>query len=356
MSDARFSAVAMLDWARSVPVGADRDLAQTAMPVVAWSELGVDVAELDRVGRDGGELHARLVHAIAMRHGVNRGEVAMVSGATQAAFCALAALIEPGCDVIVEQPTYGPLLQLVRSLGANVVPLPRRRETGWLPDPDELRRLITPATRAVVLTDLHNPTGTHLPGQLVDAMLDVLDNTRAHLYLDEVYLEFAPGPMPVTGFRSGRRVVVGRSVTKGFGLSWLRGGWVLASLEIAARVRQARDYVQVFPPTPTVLGVEAALRDDEARRERAAARVRRGFELVQRHLGDRVDIPAPYADAPAVCFPAIPADVVDRALKEHGICVAPGRLFDVPDRARIACARDPEILDSGLRDLAALLD
>lgn len=351
----------MLDWARSVPCGAERDLAQTAMPAVGWSELGVDPAQLARCGVDGAMVEDELVDALAARHGVSSDEVALVSGCTQGAFCILASLIEPGSEVIVEAPTYGPLVDLVSSLGARVVRLPRPMGNAFLPDPAELRALLTPRTVAVVLTDLHNPSGAHLPPQLVSSLLDVIEeHSGARLVLDEVYLEFDPSEQPLSGYATGRPVIATRSVTKGFGLSWLRCGWVLASPDDIARVRRANDYLQVFLPSTSAVACSAALVTERDRRAAAAARVRGGYEIIATHL-DRSDVTlvAPYAPAPAVCFPRIhatDATALTDALLARGVAVAPGHLFGEPAHCRIACAAAPSTLRAGLEILVELLD
>ena len=221
--------------------------------------------------------------------------------------------------------------------------------------------MLTPRTVAVVLTDLHNPSGTHLPPALVSSLLDVIEeHSGAHLFLDEVYLEFDPSDEPPSGYATGRPVIATRSVTKGFGLSWLRCGWVLASPDNIARVCRANDYLQVFMPPTSAVACSAALATERERRAAAAARVCSGYEIIAEHL-DRpgVTLVAPHAPAPAICFPRIhPTDAraLTDALLERGVAVAPGRLFGEPAHCRIACATAPSALRAGLEILVELLD
>ncbi len=72
---------------------------------------------------------------------------------------AMAALVEPGDDVLVEQPTYGPIAEVASYLGARILRFERREENGWQIDAEDVQRAITPKTRLICLTNLHNPTG-----------------------------------------------------------------------------------------------------------------------------------------------------------------------------------------------------
>ena len=72
---------------------------------------------------------------------------------------AMAATIEPGDEVLVEHPTYELLVSVLQYLGARVRYFERRMEDGFCLDPAEVERQITPRTRLIVITNLHNPSG-----------------------------------------------------------------------------------------------------------------------------------------------------------------------------------------------------
>src|SRR5262249_58548777 len=71
---------------------------------------------------------------------------------------AMAAIIEPGDEVLIEHPAYGPILDVAYYLQASVRRFRRAEENGWAIDPAEVRRCVTPRTRLIVITNLHNPT------------------------------------------------------------------------------------------------------------------------------------------------------------------------------------------------------
>jgi aspartate/methionine/tyrosine aminotransferase len=156
-------------------------------------------------------------------------------------------------------------------------------------------------------------------------------------------------------------VVTARSLTKAFGLSWLRCGWLQGPPALLRRALEVNDYAAVFLPAPSALGALAALADDEARRAGAAARAREGWAMVARRLGGHpaVGLVAPCPEAPVISFPRLDAadagPLVAELLARHGVAIAPGRLFGAPAHARIASLSAPAALDEGLAALAALL-
>src|SRR5207244_13527298 len=76
---------------------------------------------------------------------------------------AMAAIIEPGDQVLIEHPAYGPILDVARYLHADVKRFQRTEATGWAVDPKAVRDCITPRTWLIVITNFHNPTSALTP-------------------------------------------------------------------------------------------------------------------------------------------------------------------------------------------------
>ena len=193
--------------------------------------------------------------------------------------------------------------------------------------------------RAVVLTDLHNPTGVRLARPILDV---VAAHSGAHLLVDEVYLEFISGDPPPTAYREGAPVVVTRSLTKAFGLGWLRSGWAIAPAAVAVKMRVVRDYLGAAVPAPAAAGALAALGSDERLRAHAGATARAGGAVIAAFAA-RTGVPvvAPCPEAPVLWFPRLGADdaIAERARERHDTAVAPGALFGAPGHVRIAACR-----------------
>ena len=109
-------------------------------------------------------------------------------------------------------------------------------ENGFRVDPAEVQRRITPRTRLIVLTNLHNPTGAALIDRLLRAVGEIARKHGAYVLVDEVYLEAMYEKRPQPAIHLGEQFLVTSSLTKGFGLSGLRCGWVLANPEVTKRM------------------------------------------------------------------------------------------------------------------------
>ena len=155
--------------------------------------LGCSTADLDPepgdvqvngATRDG---YPPLLEVIAAQYGVSSDQVVTAPGTSGANFLAFAALIEPGDEVLVERPTYEPILAALGFLGARIQRFERRFENGYRLDLDEIRSRITDRTRLVVLANPHNPSGVLLPQDEMAELAQISERAGARLLIDEVY-------------------------------------------------------------------------------------------------------------------------------------------------------------------------
>ncbi len=148
---------------------------------VAWfplRDLPVDLNELE-INGDDSYGHAPLQQAIAAHHGVDPDCVVEAAGTSMANHLAMAAVLEPGDEVLIEHPAYGPILDVAAYLQANVKRFRRTEESGWAIDPDEVRRCVTPNTRLIVITNLHNPTSVLTPEPALREVGDIAQSIGA---------------------------------------------------------------------------------------------------------------------------------------------------------------------------------
>ena len=114
--------------------------------------------------------------------------VLQTNGATGANLLALLALVEPGDHVIAEYPTYQPLYEIPRTLGADVEYWHIRREHGWNPDVTELEKLVRPDTKLICINNASNPLGTVLDAATLKRIAEIAESVGAYVLSDEVYL------------------------------------------------------------------------------------------------------------------------------------------------------------------------
>ena len=130
-----------------------------------------------------------------------------------------------------------------RALGARVRRFERRFEDGYRLDVDGLLERLTPGTRLILLTNLHNPSGVRAGQDELRTLAERAGERGVWLVVDEVYLEFLPPGEDRTAFNLAPNVVTLSSLTKVFGLGGLRRGWILAPRDLAGRLLQMRNYL-----------------------------------------------------------------------------------------------------------------
>src|SRR5881409_3991514 len=129
------------------------NLATSGVAPFPLRELSVDLKELE-INGDNSYGYPPLQAAIAAHNGVDPDCVVESAGTSMANHLAMAAIIEPGDEVLIEHPAYGPILDVAHYLGANVRRFPRAEENGWMVDPEEIRRGVRSKTRLMVITNL----------------------------------------------------------------------------------------------------------------------------------------------------------------------------------------------------------
>ncbi len=174
-----------------------------------------------------GDGYAPLVTSIADHYGVSTDRVTTAPGCSGANFVAIAALVGAGDDVLVEQPTYDPLLGVARLMGASVRRFDRRFEQGYDLDLDALGSLVTPRTRLIVLSRPHNPTGALVADATLLEVGRLAARSGAHVLVDEVYLDSANLLRPEAERGRPAATLDGpfistSSLTKSYGLAGLR--------------------------------------------------------------------------------------------------------------------------------------
>ncbi|MGK4582013.1 pyridoxal phosphate-dependent aminotransferase [Kitasatospora sp. HPMI-4] len=189
------------------------------------------------------------------------GEVLVTAGATEAIAAALLALLEPGDEVIAFEPFYDSYAACIAMAGAVRVPLTLRAPS-FRPDLDELRSLITPRTRLLLLNTPHNPTGLVLTPDELREIAELAVERDLLVITDEVYehLVFATGHHPIAALPGMReRTVSISSAGKTFSFTGWKVGWVTGTPELVAAVRTAKQYLTYVSSGPFQYAVAEAL-------------------------------------------------------------------------------------------------
>jgi aspartate/methionine/tyrosine aminotransferase len=346
-----------MHWAKFKPP-VRYQLTGSEVPHFRMDRLPISVADLDLDGAS----HPRyrpLREAIARRYDVAVEQVVAADGTSMANFLALAALIAPGDEVLVERPTYEPLLGAASFLGANIKHFERNASDAFRLNFSAIEAVLSPATRLIVITNLHNPSGSLAEEAELRSLGDLAARVGARVLVDEVYLDSAVPPRP-SAVHLGSQFVCTNSLTKVYGLSGLRCGWILADPELAERMWRLNDLFGVnqahsaerlaciaFAHMEKVVGDTPAMLD----------RNRRLFHSFVENRGDLECMSALHG---ITAFPrwcgGDTQRLDDRLREQYDTAVVPGRWFELPDHFRVGFGLHTDEFTEALNRLGAALD
>jgi aspartate/methionine/tyrosine aminotransferase len=337
------------------------DLSTSGVSSVRWDELPFTVRDLDlNLTRPGGYGFPPLQEAIARKCGVSGDCVVTTIGTSMANHLVMAALLEPGDEVIVEHPTYELLVDTARYLGAEIQRF-RRPAPNFGVAVEELERVVTTRTRLIVLTNLHNPGSALVDEATLMEIGRLADRIGARVLVDEAYLDAASGAhAPRSSFHLGPQFVATSSLTKAYGLSGLRCGWVLAEPDLAGAIWRLADLYYAMPPHITEIISVAALTHLRTFRARTRGILEPNARALNAFLASRDDLEATSYQGGTTSFPRLLRGDANRLCDILYVCydtsVVPGRFFGLPEHFRIGIGGDTTVVHDGLERLAQALD
>lgn len=301
-----------------------------------------------------------LQQALAAKCGVATENIVAAIGTSMANYLAMAALLDPGDEVLIEHPAYDPLLSIAYYLGAEVKRFERRFEEGFRVDPTAIERAVTSRTRLIVMTNMHNPSSALVAEDTLIQVGEIARRVGARVMVDEVYLEALFDQHRPYAFQLGNEFITTTSLTKGYGLSGLRCGWILAEPELARRIWRLNDLFGNIPAHPAERLSVVALANLDAISERARALLDRNRALLDQFLDSRDDLESVRPPFGTVVFPRVTSCTVEKlceVLREkYEASVVPGKFFEMPNHIRIGIGCETAMLGGGLDRLGSALD
>lgn len=360
------------DWLNVHEMDATWDIAQSTIASLTMGELRaldeVDGAtfyeQLDREKMNYGWIEGspdfKAEVAKLYEHEIDPKNILQTNGCTGANLNALMAVIRPGDHVIAEWPTYAPLYEIPRTLGAEVEYWQIHEELGWMPDIEELRRLVRPNTRLICINNASNPVGAVLDKEMLEQIAEIAASVGAYVLSDEVYL-----PLENTeNFKSMIDVyehsIVTNSVSKTYSVPAARCGWVIADDEVSDAIRKYRDYTMICGGVFNDALATYVLRHCDKILDRNREIVFGNRDIAQAWIDSqpRVSwIPPKGVSTSFIRFdiPEKDEDFCLRLLDERGVLLVPGSRFELPCGARLGYCAHPDTLKKGLEFLGEAL-
>ncbi|HYH83414.1 MAG TPA: capreomycidine synthase [Longimicrobium sp.] len=357
------------EWMRRYYFAVDSDIGSSGVSDYSVAELralaGIGADEIDAVVfHDSQTLGGTGVRrALANRWtGGDVGRVMVTHGSTEANYLVMNALLEPGDDVVALDPIYPQLHAVAARIGCTVRPWRLRAENGWRPDLDELRELVTPRTRMLIVNFPHNPTGVTLTPAEQDALISTVTRYGTWLVWDGAFAEltYDTAPLPDPATRYERAVSMG-TMSKAYGLPGLRVGWCLAAPQVLERMVRLRDYLTLHLSPLVELLAERAIDAGDRILARKRADAARNRLLVDRWIAEQGGAVSWTLPAGGVCgfprFHAVPDmdEFCHRLAREHRVLLVPGSCFGTPGHGRLGFGGPVEGLELGLGRLSQAL-
>jgi aspartate aminotransferase len=215
------------------------------------------------------ELREALADKVTRRNGYEArpDQVVVTQGGIQALYLALLALLEPGDEVLLPDPAWPNFRMIAHLLGARVLPYPLVSEGDFLPRLEDLERLVTPRTRAILVNTPSNPLGTVVPRELADTLLEFARRRDLWYISDEVYDEVVFDDAFVSAGAvadPGDRLVSVYSFSKVYAMTGWRVGYLVAPPDLTKLLTGMQEPIVSCVNTPAQLAALAAVTGPQA--------------------------------------------------------------------------------------------
>ena len=263
-------------------------------------------------------------------------DILVHTGAGEAIYLFMYAAFKNGDHVIVHSPGYQSLAEVARSVGCDISPWMAREENGWALDLDELKELVRPNTKGIVINTPHNPTGYLMSRADFDALNRFAQENDLLLFSDEVYREseYDPADRLPAACDYGEHAVSLGVTSKTYGLAGLRIGWVATKNKtIYQNMASLKDYTTICNSAPSEFLAEVAMRHRVKLAER-------NLEIIKHNLTNVDDLFSRYPafftwarpKAGSMGFPKLlkgdVEDFCDDLVRKAGVLLLPGTMYD----------------------------
>jgi aspartate/methionine/tyrosine aminotransferase len=296
--------------------------------------------------------------------GVDPDQILTTAGSSEANFLLLWSNIEPGDEVVFMMPNYMQIWGLARGFGAVLKPFWLRESLGWAPDLDELRRLVTPRTKLIIVTNPNNPTGAVLGPEAMMGIIELADGAGAWIIADEVYQGAErEGPTSPSFWGKYERAVIVNGLSKAYGLPGIRIGWIIGAEDFILKTWPYHDYTTISPSILSDRLAQIAL--SPAKRQKTLRRTKDILQVNYPHLESWLKnqdgifsfIPP---QAGAIAFVRYNLDInsttlATRLIHEKSTLIVPGDHFDMDRHLRFGYGSEPEYLKNGLARVGEML-
>ena len=299
------------------------------------------------------------------QHNARIENVLITTGAIEADYHVTNYLANQGDTVIAQFPAYQALYSTAEARGAKIKYWRMKPENEYKPDINELKRLIDEKTKLIVLNIPNNPTGAVISEVQLKTILKWAEEQDFYVLCDEVYheLELIKGVVPPYGRSLSEKAISVGSMSKAYGLSGLRLGWIVGPKGIVQKCWEGKDYTTISnAPLSDFLAIFALINREKIM-HRNLTIARKNFKTLLEWFKEHeyfFDYIMP--EVGVLCFPKLrnipltSEELCKRIFNEKKLLLVPGECFDMPGHLRIGFGGDSKNFNTCLSILSDYLN
>jgi len=328
-------------WARSEPHRHRHRLAESDVDPPDLEAMGLPSrVTMPRVTEG---LQAQLERSLAVLWGAPGGRVMLTAGGSEANAIVYGALLERGDEVLVESPGYEPHREAPRLFDVTVRRFDRPLNGESIVA--AIERTLTSATRMIVLTHPHNPSGAALTADEAEALGNLAERRGTWIVCDEIFRDAMGGPR-ATVAALGPWWVATSSLTKVYGLGGLRLGWIAGDERVLARCGPVQNSLSASPSIPSIALALELVPHLDVLRERSLRLLAENRARWTDLLQDGVPFACPVRPQGTTAWALFPREGEGEAFtafasRHASLAVTPGRFFGDTRGFRVGLTGEP---------------
>ncbi len=325
------------------------------------------------------ELREAIAARIAQQHGLSykANEVLVSCGGKHALYNLFQALLDAGDEVVIFAPYWVSYAEMVRLADGAPVIIETRLEDGFEPRAEDIRKAITPRTRAIIVNSPSNPTGAILGRATLQNIIQVVRGKDILVVTDDIYDRLVykgkfENVLTLDPELRGQVAIV-NGVSKTYSMTGWRIGWTAGPEPLVSAMQKLQDN---STSNATSISQKAALGALTLPLDDEIERMRQIFDNRRKHIVERLNaIPGLKCFDPGGAFYAFPSiqdllkrkapgqkeplgtdeRFVDHLLAAHRVAAVPGSAFGAPGYMRLSFATSMEEIDKGVGRIAEMV-
>lgn len=356
---------------------AGKDIIHMSIGEPDFTAIPAVIENLERAARDGKTQYTEAVGLAALREAiagfyedrfgatVDPARIIITAGASGALMLACTALLDPGAEVLMPDPTYPANRHIVTAAGGTPVLIPASPGDRFQLSAEHLRQHWTERTAGVIVASPSNPTGTSVAPEVLAELVAEVRQRQGFAIVDEIYLGLSYEGERRSAAALGEDLIIVNSFSKYFHMTGWRLGWLLVPPKLVGAFEKLAQNLVICASSLAQHGALACFQPESLRifeARRAAFQQRRDYLLPElERLGLHVPVKP---DGAFYIYSDVSAHAQDSAafakqlLHEAGVCVVPGLDFGTSDAkryVRLSYATDLERLQSAMARLNMML-